>query len=86
MRGIRETAQQEYIETDINISDSDGCLWADPSVPHAAELMRRVYERQDEAAAVGARAKASLEDLLSMDAYGKRMIARLTASSASPAG
>ncbi len=31
VRGIRETASQEYIETDINISDSDGCLWADPS-------------------------------------------------------
>jgi TonB-dependent receptor len=29
LRGIRETARQEYIETDINISDSDGCLWAD---------------------------------------------------------
>ncbi|HVO45817.1 MAG TPA: TonB-dependent receptor [Steroidobacteraceae bacterium] len=31
VRGVRETAKQEYIETDINISDSDGCLWADPS-------------------------------------------------------
>jgi len=31
VRGIRETAEQEYIETDINISDSDGCLWADPN-------------------------------------------------------
>ena len=31
VRGIRETARQEYIETDINISDSDGCLWADTS-------------------------------------------------------
>ncbi len=31
VRAIRETAKQEYIETDINISDSDGCLWADPS-------------------------------------------------------
>ena len=31
LRGIRETASQEYIETDINISDSDGCLWADPN-------------------------------------------------------
>ena len=29
VRGIRETARQEFIETDINISDSDGCLWAD---------------------------------------------------------
>jgi TonB-dependent receptor len=31
VRGIRETAKQEWIETDINISDSDGCLWADPN-------------------------------------------------------
>src|SRR5882757_5932547 len=31
VRGIRETAQQEYIETDMNISDSDGCLWAAPN-------------------------------------------------------
>jgi len=31
VRGIRETAKQQYIETDTNISDSDGCLWADPS-------------------------------------------------------
>jgi TonB-dependent receptor len=30
LRGIRETANQSLIETDINISDSDGCLWADP--------------------------------------------------------
>ena len=33
VRGIRETARQDYIETDINISDSDGCLWADPNSP-----------------------------------------------------
>jgi len=31
VRGIRETARQDYIETDVNISDSDGCLWADPA-------------------------------------------------------
>ncbi len=31
VRGIRETARQRYIETDVNISDSDGCLWADPN-------------------------------------------------------
>jgi len=29
VRGIRETAKQSNIETDTNISDSDGCLWAD---------------------------------------------------------
>src|SRR5262249_41644860 len=33
VRGIRETARQSLIETDVNISDSDGCLWADPSSP-----------------------------------------------------
>ena len=27
VRGIRETAKQSYIETDLNISDSNGCLW-----------------------------------------------------------
>ena len=31
VRGIRETAKQEYLESDVNISDSDGCLWADSS-------------------------------------------------------
>jgi len=31
VRGIYETAHQSNIETDINISDSDGCLWADAS-------------------------------------------------------
>ena len=31
VRGIRETASQRWIETDTNISDSDGCLWADPT-------------------------------------------------------
>ncbi|MBV9063809.1 MAG: TonB-dependent receptor, partial [Alphaproteobacteria bacterium] len=31
VRGVRETAQQDFIETDTNISESDGCLWADPN-------------------------------------------------------
>ena len=29
VRGIYDKAQQSNIETDINVSDSDGCLWAD---------------------------------------------------------
>jgi TonB-dependent receptor len=29
VRAIRETANQAYVETDLNISDSDGCLWPD---------------------------------------------------------
>ncbi|HUI63148.1 MAG TPA: TonB-dependent receptor plug domain-containing protein, partial [Steroidobacteraceae bacterium] len=31
VRGVRATAVQHFIETDVNISDSDGCLWADPN-------------------------------------------------------
>jgi TonB-dependent receptor len=31
VRGIYEKAHQSNTETDINISDSDGCLWADAS-------------------------------------------------------
>ena len=33
LRGIRETASQAYIETDLNISDSDGCLWPNQLMP-----------------------------------------------------
>jgi TonB-dependent receptor len=29
MRAVRETARQEYIETDTNISNADGCQWGD---------------------------------------------------------
>ena len=31
LRAIRETAKQSYIETDTNISNADGCQWADAS-------------------------------------------------------
>ncbi len=31
IRGIRETAKQDSVESDVNISDSDGCQWLDPS-------------------------------------------------------
>jgi TonB-dependent receptor len=33
LRGIRETANQAYVETDLNISDSDGCLWPNQLMP-----------------------------------------------------
>jgi TonB-dependent receptor len=29
LRAVRETARQQYIETDTNISNADGCQWAD---------------------------------------------------------
>jgi len=56
-----------------------GCVWAEPSVAHAAELLRRVYDRPDEARAKGERARAELLELLSPAAAGARMKARLDA-------
>lgn len=56
-----------------------GCVWAEPSVGHAAELLRRVYDRPDEARAKGERARAEMRELLSPIAAGARMKARLDA-------
>ena len=33
LRAVRETASQEFVETDLNISDSDGCLWPNQLMP-----------------------------------------------------
>lgn len=38
-----------------------GETWADPSVPHAAELMRHVFEHPEEVARRGERARADIE-------------------------
>lgn len=51
--------------------------WAEPSIEHAAQLMRRVYDNQAWAREVGARGKASAEANLSLDAAGRRIAARL---------
>jgi glycosyltransferase involved in cell wall biosynthesis len=51
--------------------------WADPSIEHAAELMRRVYSEPDEAAAKGKRAEADVSRLLSPAATGQSMRRRL---------
>lgn len=51
--------------------------WAEPSVEHAAQLMRRVYDDQAWAREIGARGKASAEANLSLEAAGRRIAARL---------
>ncbi|MEA2209294.1 MAG: hypothetical protein QOF54_1771, partial [Solirubrobacteraceae bacterium] len=51
--------------------------WAEPSIEHAAALMRRVFEHPDEAAEKGAQAAADAARLLSPEAAGRRMRARL---------
>jgi glycosyltransferase involved in cell wall biosynthesis len=51
--------------------------WAEPSVEHAAELMRRVWKEPAEAAAKGERARADVSRLLSPAVTGRNMRDRL---------
>ena len=52
-------------------------MWAEPDLDHAAALMRHVWENPDEARARGERARRDVERLLSPEAIGKAMRARL---------
>jgi glycosyltransferase involved in cell wall biosynthesis len=74
---------------DCEIYPPEG-TWAQPSVEHAAELMRRVVERPEEAATIGARAREDIARELSPRATGEAMRRRLaelgTAAGAVPAG
>jgi hypothetical protein len=54
-----------------------GNHWAEPSVEHAASLMRHVYENRDEATARARTAQPQIKDLLSIEAAGRRMRRRL---------
>jgi hypothetical protein len=54
-----------------------GNRWAEASIQDAAKHMRWVYEHRDEAKALGVRAKIDAEKLLSPQAAGERMKARL---------
>lgn len=54
-----------------------GNFWAEPSLEHAAALMRQVYEHRDEASARARRAQPEIERLLSIEAAGRRMRDRL---------
>jgi glycosyltransferase involved in cell wall biosynthesis len=54
-----------------------GNIWAEPSVAHAAQCMRWVYEHQEEARVLGWRARDEMRSLLSFEASGKRMAERL---------
>ncbi len=58
--------------------------WADPSVEHAAQLMRRVYGDPEQAARIGARAREDIARTLSPEATGAAMRRRLEELSAAP--
>jgi hypothetical protein len=61
---------------DCEIYPPEG-TWAQPSVEHAAELMRRVVERPEEAAAIGVRAREDIARELSPQTTGEAMRRRL---------
>ena len=54
-----------------------GCTWAEPSVEHAASLMRWVYENREEAATIAKVGQATVAALLSPAAAAQRMAMRL---------
>lgn len=64
------------VGSDCEIYPPEG-TWAQPSVEHAAELMRRVVEHPEEAAAIAARARADIARELSPRATGAAMRRRL---------
>jgi len=52
--------------------------WAEPSVDHAAHLMRQVYENRSWAVELGAKAKNDARDRMSLHTAGQRMAERLS--------
>ena len=61
---------------DCEIYPADG-EWAEPSVEHAAQLMRRVHDDREEAARIGARAREDVARTLSPEVTGAAMRRRL---------
>ena len=54
-----------------------GCVWADPDVVHAAELMRYVYENRETAREIGRRGQEDIRRLYHPDTAGQSMKHRL---------
>ena len=79
----------DYGLTNIEVSGPiyrQGAFWAAPSVTHAADLMREVFENPESARARAAQGKAELEEKLSLRAAGERMIERMRAITHSRVG
>jgi glycosyltransferase involved in cell wall biosynthesis len=54
-----------------------GNHWAEPSIEHAASLMRSCYDNPERAAALGATGQAEAKEKLSLKAAGQRMAEQL---------
>jgi glycosyltransferase involved in cell wall biosynthesis len=70
----------DYREAAVAVADGPyqrGSVWAEPDVEHAAELMRRIYDRPDLARETGARARGRVRRTLSPQAVGRTALAAL---------
>ena len=70
----------DYTLTEIaddNPIYKEGNHWAEPSIDHAASLMRRCYDDPAEAAALGTVGQAEAKQKLSLKAAGQRMAEQL---------
>ena len=56
---------------------SAGDTWAEPSVDHAAEMLRYVFEHRDEGARIGEVARSDIRSIFSIRATGDRIAERL---------
>jgi glycosyltransferase involved in cell wall biosynthesis len=54
-----------------------GYLWAEPSRAEAAHWLRWAFEHPDEAKELGQKARIAAKQVLSMEAAGQRLLARL---------
>jgi len=78
------TAENSYLvrhrETQVGLEGENypaQGTWAEPDLDHAAELMRHVWEHQDEARERGARARREIAEHFSLEAVGGAARARL---------
>ncbi|MBW3653722.1 MAG: methyltransferase domain-containing protein [Actinobacteria bacterium] len=78
------TAENSYLvhhtETDVGPEGENypaQGTWAEPDLDHAAELMREVWEHQDEARERGARAQREIAEHFSLEAVGEAARERL---------
>ncbi|MEJ7590778.1 MAG: glycosyltransferase family 4 protein [Planctomycetaceae bacterium] len=70
----------ELVELDVNAGPYQaGEIWAEPSVEHAAELLRRVYLNPDEASARGMKAQHTIHHEFSEKNIGQIIKLRLDA-------
>jgi hypothetical protein len=64
------------VGADCQIYPADG-EWAEPSIAHAVQLMRRVYENPEEADRIGDQARRDIRERLSPQTTGAAMRRRL---------